>query len=95
MSAEKKVCEILFQGRELIISKIVNELVQRNNHGFSLNEDELNRVQNVVRGCVDASVNALSDQVIRLDLDAPKVTKQPKTTTSSAKIAPKKSIKKK
>ena len=75
MSAEKKVCEILIQSREYVASNIISELNSRNGGGYTLNGDEMNRVAMLIQGAVGHCMNTLADQVIRLNLDAPKVTK--------------------
>ena len=93
MSAEKKVCEILIHGREYVASNIINELNARNGGGYALNEDEMNRVAMLVQGAVGQCMNTLADQVIRLNLDTPKVTKS--SAPSAVAKTPKKGTKKK
>ena len=93
MSAEKKVCELLLQSREYVASSIVNELVARNKGAYTLNEAEMNGVALVVQGCVGRCMNTLVDQVIRLSLDPPKVTKS-SAESVTAKILKKSSKKK-
>ena len=72
MSVEKKVCQLLFQSKDYLASTIMTSIVERNHHGFELNEEELRNLSNVIVGGVDQCVNNMTDQVIKMKLDPPK-----------------------
>ena len=72
MSAEKKVCQLLFQSKDYLASTIMTSIVERNHHGYELNEEELRSLSNVITGGVDQCINNVTDQVIKMKLDPPK-----------------------